>query len=109
MSKDSTKAIVALFAGAAIGVGIGMLFAPDKGHNTRGKIKEGIADKSSDLKKKFGSMTDKIKSKFESTKENIESTFDDLAANVNEKTPEVIATLERKLEELKTAAASLRR
>jgi gas vesicle protein len=108
MSK-STKAIAAIFAGAAIGVGVGILFAPDRGENTRGRIKKGFSDKSEDLKNKFGSLTDMLKMKYETTKDNLESTIDDFAANVDEKTPEVIATLERKLSELKAAAASLRR
>ena len=39
MSNKTGDSILALLAGAAIGVGIGILFAPDKGSKTREKIK----------------------------------------------------------------------
>ena len=39
MSSNNKNSIIALLAGAAIGVGLGFLFAPDKGSKTREKIK----------------------------------------------------------------------
>ena len=42
MSNKFENGILALLAGAAIGVGLGILFAPDKGTKTREKIKDGL-------------------------------------------------------------------
>ncbi|MFM2138567.1 MAG: hypothetical protein RJA57_874 [Bacteroidota bacterium] len=47
--KNTTKILIALGAGAAIGGILGVLFAPDKGVNTRHKI----ADQGRKLSEKF--------------------------------------------------------
>ena len=44
MSGRNSESILALLAGAAIGVGLGILFAPDKGSKTRAKIKGNLDD-----------------------------------------------------------------
>lgn len=106
MSNNTGKTVLALLAGAAIGAGIGILFAPDKGTATRSKIKGGFDDKKNELKDKFEDLTDKLKSKFAKSKQDLESSFDDLVANVDDKTEDVIATLEKKLAELKKAATT---
>ena len=56
MASKSSESILALLAGAAIGVGIGILFAPDKGSNTRDKIKNSFDDLKDGVKSKFGSL-----------------------------------------------------
>lgn len=104
--SDNSKAVFALLVGAAIGAGIGILFAPDKGANTREKLKGDFDEKKDELKNKFGDLSSKLKSKLETSKADLESSFDDLAANVNEQTHDVIATLEKKLADLKAAASA---
>lgn len=109
MANNTGNTLIALLAGAAIGAGIGILFAPDKGTKTREKIKDGFDDKTNELKDKFGDLTEKVKSKFAQTKADLESSFDDLVANVDDQTEDVIATLERKLAELKKTAAAAKK
>ena len=67
MKNDKT--ILALLAGAAIGVGLGILFAPDKGSETRKKISKKGSDKVDDLKEKFHDILNSIAEKFENAKE----------------------------------------
>jgi len=66
--------LVGLFAGVAIGATLGILFAPEKGSDTRKKIK----DKSSDIKgkavDKYGQIVDTASQKIDAVK----SKFNDL-------------------------------
>lgn len=102
--KDNGGTVLALLAGAAIGAGLGILFAPEKGEKTRGKIKDKYDGQKNDLMEKFGELSETVKTKFAKTKVDLEKGFDDLVDNADEKSEEVIAKLERKLQELKKAA-----
>jgi gas vesicle protein len=48
-SNDTGKLIGAILLGAAVGVGIGVLFAPEKGSETRKKIINGLKDIAEEL------------------------------------------------------------
>ena len=103
-NRDNGTTVLALLAGAAIGAGLGILFAPDKGEKTREKIKDKYDGSKDELLNKFGELSDTVKSKFSKTKVDLEKAFDNLVDNADEKSEEVIAQLERKLQELKKAA-----
>lgn len=65
----SGKVFLGLLAGLATGAVLGILFAPDKGSNTRKKILdkgEGYAD---DVKEKMNDFLDTISDKYEITKQ----------------------------------------
>ncbi|UOK43135.1 MULTISPECIES: YtxH domain-containing protein [Flavobacterium] len=106
MSDNTGKTVLALLAGAAIGAGLGILFAPDKGSETRRKIKEGLDHEKDVLKHRLSEVTDNIKSRFSRAKMDLESEFDHLLASNNHKKEEIIETLEKKLAELKNQAAN---
>jgi gas vesicle protein len=42
--NDNTKVVVALLAGLAAGAALGILFAPEKGSETRDKLTESLKD-----------------------------------------------------------------
>ena len=94
--------------GVAIGAGLGILFAPDEGSKTRKKIKDGFDEKKDELKKKFDDLSSGLKSKIETSKADIESAFRDVEENADEKSTEIIDSLEKKLADLKAAAAKMR-
>jgi gas vesicle protein len=101
MSNKTSNGIIALLAGAAIGVGLGILFAPDKGSKTREKIKEGLDDLKDQTKTKWNDLEEETKEKFSKTKDELKETLDDLLSNSSYKAEEAITFLEEKLAELK--------
>jgi gas vesicle protein len=109
MFGRSSEGILALLAGAAIGVGIGMLFAPDKGSNTREKIKNGFDDLKENAKNKFSTSEEEIKNKLAQSKEELKDTVDTLLSKSSYKAEEAISFLEEKLAQLKQQNAKLQK
>jgi gas vesicle protein len=70
-SNDTGKIIGALLIGAAIGGVLGILFAPDKGSETRKKIAGETNDFTEALKEKFNVFLEEAKKEFETAKEKI--------------------------------------
>jgi len=48
--KDNTKVVVALLVGLAAGAALGILFAPDKGMETRDKLAESLKNLGDSIK-----------------------------------------------------------
>ncbi len=48
--SDNTKVVVALLAGLAAGAALGILFAPDKGSETRDKLGQSLKDLGDSIK-----------------------------------------------------------
>ena len=69
---STTKTLLGFVAGAAIGAALGILFAPDKGTETRRKISEQGNDLADNLKGKFTDLVDGVKDKFSSLKSETE-------------------------------------
>jgi gas vesicle protein len=69
---STTKVLISFIAGAAVGAAIGILFAPDKGAETRRKISEQGNDLADNLKGKFTDLVDGVKEKFSSMKSDAE-------------------------------------
>jgi len=90
------NSLIALLAGAAVGLGIGILFAPDKGSKTREKIKDGLDD-----------LKEGAKEKYAKSKDDLKETVDELLSKSSYKAEEAITYLEEKLAELKKQNAKL--
>ncbi len=61
---DSKNLIGGLLAGAAIGVAIGLLFAPTSGKQARQKLSDGSRKLTDSLKDSMGESLDVLKNKF---------------------------------------------
>lgn len=109
MANNAGNMLIALIGGAAIGAGLGILFAPDKGTKTRGKIKDGYKEAKKDLKCKYKNLTGEMKHKLKSSKLGLEESYEDLVSDVSHKTEDVISFLEMKLAELKEQNAKLQK
>lgn len=70
-SNNTGKIVGALLVGAAIGGILGILFAPDKGSETRKKIVGKTDDFKDALKEKFETMFEEAKSEFEALKDKV--------------------------------------
>jgi gas vesicle protein len=69
---STSKILLGFVAGAAVGAALGILFAPDKGAETRRKISEQGNDLADNLKGKFSDLVDGVKEKFSSVKSEAE-------------------------------------
>lgn len=58
---NTGKIVLGVLAGAAIGASLGILFAPDKGSNTRRKISQKGEDFIDGIKNKFNEYADNLK------------------------------------------------
>jgi gas vesicle protein len=70
MSKG--KLVTGILVGAAAGAILGILFAPDKGTETRKKISKKGSDLTDSLKSKYSDFVDAVASKFSSAKDDAE-------------------------------------
>jgi gas vesicle protein len=68
-ASNTGKVIGAIFLGAAIGGALGILFAPDKGSETRKKISKKGNDLTDAVKEKFDAIVDKFKKEVEDVQE----------------------------------------
>lgn len=109
MSNGNSKAIVGVLFGVAIGAGLGILFAPDKGSNTRAKIKDGFDDAKHNLNDKLHAVTEKILNKVNVDKNDINHSYENIVSSLSHKTEDVISFLENKLAELKLKNAKLQK
>ncbi|GJH41302.1 hypothetical protein RCZ04_18520 [Capnocytophaga sp. HP1101] len=101
--------LLGLAAGAAIGVTLGILFAPDKGKNTREKIKDTVSDKAEKLKEQLDRLTESVKEKSAELKGSLEEKVDTLLSKSSYKAEDVITFLEKKLAALKATNAKLQK
>jgi len=65
---NSSKVVLGAIAGLAAGAALGLLFAPNKGADTRKKISKKGNDYMDDMKEKFDDLMENITAKIESVK-----------------------------------------
>ena len=111
MSNNTGSTIVAILAGVAIGAGIGILFAPDKGSKTRGKLKDGFDEAKHNLEDKYQEVSEKLvgKAKDFISKNDIDGNYQNIVSSLSHKTEDVISFLENKLSELKLKNAKFQK
>jgi len=80
---SSSKILVGFLAGAAVGALAGILFAPDKGSNTRKKIASKTGDLTDSLKDSFSDFIDGVKETYSGAKEEVEKFGEKAKSNMN--------------------------
>lgn len=109
MTNNTGNVLLALVTGAAIGAGIGILYAPDEGKKTRKKIKTKVNDAKHDLTERLTHAKDELTKTADEKKEHFEHKLEEAVSNMSYKADDIIATLERKLEDLKKKNAALQK
>lgn len=82
--NENSKIVTALLAGLAAGAVVGLLFAPDKGSETRDKINESLSDLGDAIKERaeeqfdqLSELKDRLVSLVKSKVSNVEDIVDD--------------------------------
>lgn len=82
--NDNSKVLVGLLAGLAAGVALGLLFAPEKGSETRDKLSQSLKDLGDSIKDKaadeinnLASLKDKVVNSVKSKLRQAEEEFAD--------------------------------
>ncbi len=109
MSKDSGSMMLALLTGAAIGAGVGILYAPDRGDNTRKKISKQAKKTRDEISSRISHATDELTKTAEAKKMDFEATLDKTLSNMSYKADDIILSLEKKLEDLRKKNAQLQK
>lgn len=100
MAKSGST-FLALLTGAAIGAGLGMLYAPESGENTRKKLGENARRTQEDLNKRYRETSSNLSTKAKKAKSDFEQRLEETLSSASYKADEILSSLESKLEELK--------
>lgn len=111
MSNNNSNIIAGLLSGAAIGLTLGILYAPDKGSETRKKIKEkandakdSVVNKATEARDMIVDRANQVKQRFSSNSPEIDDIDREINALIQDAgytADEAISSLEKKLAELK--------
>ncbi|MBL7730700.1 MAG: YtxH domain-containing protein [Chitinophagaceae bacterium] len=80
---SSSKVLVGFLAGAAVGALAGILFAPDKGSETRKKIAGKAGDLRDAVKEKFNALGDTLRNTFSHVEEEAEKAGEKISSKVS--------------------------
>lgn len=109
MTNDSGNTLLALLTGAAIGAGIGILYAPDKGTKTRKRIKKRAMETTDDLTSRISHAKEELTKTAEAKKVDFEQKLEETISNMSYKADDIIIALEKKLADLKNKNAQLQK
>jgi len=87
--NDNSKVVVALLAGLAAGAALGILFAPDKGEDTRDKLGQSLKDFGDSIKERAAdeinnltSLKDKVVDSIKGKLRDVEEEYSDEVEHV---------------------------
>lgn len=100
MAKSGST-FLALITGAAIGAGLGMLYAPERGEDTRRKLGENARKTQDDLNRRYKETSSNLTQKAKQAKSDFEVRLEETLSSASYKADEILSSLESKLEELR--------
>lgn len=106
---NSGSTFLALLTGAAIGAGLGMLYAPDSGEETRRKLGENARRTQDDLNRRYKETSSNLTQKAKKAKLDFEERLEETLSSASYKADEILSSLEAKLEELRKQNAKFQK
>ncbi|MBQ0733356.1 YtxH domain-containing protein [Aquimarina celericrescens] len=107
--SDNSNTFLAFLMGTAIGASLGILFAPDKGINTRRRIAEEAQATKDNLAREASNLQHRIVDTVSTQKETLDTKIESLVSDASYKADDVITSLEKKLRELKAKNKKLQK
>lgn len=109
MASNTGQTLLALLTGAAIGAGIGILYAPDKGSKTRSKIDKERIKAQKKLNKQYHETKSNLTEQAQKAKYNFQQKLDDTLSSASFKADDILLAMEDKLEALRKQNAKLQK
>lgn len=107
MKSTNKKMVMGVVVATAIGTGLGILFAPNKGSKTRKRMKLKVTDTSDEISDRLNHAKDELAKSANDKKKVFNKKLDDAISAMSNKADDIITTLESKLEDVKKKNAKL--
>lgn len=109
MANNTGNTILALLTGTAVGVGLGLLYAPQSGEKTRKQLRDEADHLQDNLNRKYKETSSHLSEYAAEAKKNIEEKLEQTFSNVNNKADDMLNKLEDELSELRRKNAELQK
>jgi gas vesicle protein len=107
MASNTGQTLLALLTGAAIGAGIGILYAPDKGSKTRDKLSKEAKKAQKQLNKQYKETTSNLSERAQKARVSFEQKLNETLSSASYKADDILLAMEDKLEALRKQNAKL--
>ncbi|MCZ4318241.1 YtxH domain-containing protein [Aequorivita viscosa] len=107
MASNTGQTLLALITGAAIGAGIGILYAPDKGSKTRDKLSKEAKKAQKQLNKQYQETTSNLSDRAQKARFSFEQKLNETLSSASYKADDILLAMEDKLEALRKQNAKL--
>jgi gas vesicle protein len=107
MASNTGQTLLALLTGAAIGAGIGILYAPDKGSKTRDKLSKEARKAQKQLNKQIQETGSTLSEKAQRARYSFEQKLNETLSSASYKADDILLAMEDKLEALRKQNAKL--
>lgn len=109
MQSNTGQTLLALLTGAAIGAGIGILYAPDKGSTTRDKLNKEAKKAQKRLSKQIKETSHTLSEKAQMARLSFEEKLNETLSSASYKADDILLAMEDKLEALRKQNAKLQK
>ncbi|AFL80725.1 hypothetical protein Aeqsu_1229 [Aequorivita sublithincola DSM 14238] len=107
MASNTGQTLIALLTGAAIGAGLGILYAPEKGSKTREKLSKEAKKAQKKLNKQIQETSHTLSEKAQQARYSFEQKLNDTLSSASYKADDILLAMEDKLEALRRQNAKL--